>query len=75
MEVLAKQCGTSIAMIEQHYSHVTPKMYSKELSGVDLGIAKSKVRAKRASGGKQNEARLTELFKEWQASYKQRGCI
>ncbi|MGW7677957.1 tyrosine-type recombinase/integrase [Shewanella sp. S23-S33] len=77
MEVLAKQCGTSIAMIEQHYSHVTPKMYSKELSGVDLGKgkAKSKVRAKRASGGKQNEARLTELFKEWQASYKQRGCI
>ena len=75
MEVLAKQCGTSIAMIEQHYSHVTPKMYSKELSGVDLGTAKSKVRAKRASGGKQNEARLTELFKEWQASYKQRGCI
>lgn len=75
MEVLAKQCGTSIAMIEQHYSHVTPKMYSKELSGVDLGKAKSKVRAKRASGNKQNEARLTELFKEWQASYKQRGCI
>lgn len=75
MEVLAKQCGTSIAMIEQHYSHVTPKMYSKELSGVDLGKAKSKVRAKRASGSKQNEARLTELFKEWQASYKQRGCI
>lgn len=75
MEVLAKQCGTSIAMIEQHYSHVTPKMYSKELSGVDLGKAKSKVKAKSASGNKQNEARLTELFKEWQASYKQRGCI
>ncbi|MGL6010192.1 MAG: tyrosine-type recombinase/integrase [Shewanella oncorhynchi] len=75
MEVLAKQCGTSIAMIEQHYSHVTPKMYSKELSGVDLGKAKSKVKTKRTSGVKQNEARLTELFKEWQASYKQRGCI
>lgn len=75
MEVLAKQCGTSIAMIEQHYSHVTPKMYSKELSGVDLGKAKSKVKTKRTSGVKQNEARLTELFKEWQVSYKQRGCI
>jgi integrase len=75
MEVLAKQCGTSIAMIEQHYSHVTPKMYSKELSGVDLGKAKSKVKGKKTSGSKQNEARLSELFKEWQASYKQRGCI
>lgn len=75
MEVLAKQCGTSIAMIEQHYSHVTPKMYSKELSGVDLGKAKSKVKDKQTSGVKKNQARLTTLFKEWKASYKQRGCI
>ena len=75
MEVLAKQCGTSIAMIEQHYSHVTPKMYSKKVSGVELGKAKSKIKAKGASTSKQNNARLSELFKEWQASYKRRGCI
>ncbi|GGP67184.1 site-specific recombinase phage integrase family protein [Shewanella algicola] len=75
MEVLAKQCGTSIAMIEQHYSHVTPKMYSKELSGVDLGKEKPKVKDKKTSGSKQNEARLSALFKEWQANYKLRGCI
>jgi hypothetical protein len=62
-------------MIEQHYSHVTPKMYSKELSGVDLGKEITKAKAKKTSGIKQNNARLSELFKEWQVSYKRRGCI
>jgi len=75
MEVLAKQCGTSIAMIEQHYSHVVPKMYSKELSGVDLGKDKSQEKSKRRSGGKRYNAKLTEQFKEWQANYRQNGCI
>ena len=31
--VIAKQCGTSTAMIEAHYSHITPLMYAKELVG------------------------------------------
>ena len=31
--VIAKQCGTSTAMIEAHYSHITPLMYAKELAG------------------------------------------
>jgi integrase len=31
--VIAKQCGTSTAMIELHYSHITPLMYTKELVG------------------------------------------
>jgi integrase len=31
--VIAKQCGTSTAMIEQHYSHITPLMFAKELAG------------------------------------------
>ncbi|WP_181006140.1 tyrosine-type recombinase/integrase [Shewanella insulae] len=75
MEVLAKQCGTSIAMIEQHYSHMTPKMYSKELSGVDLGKSRPGLKPKRTLGSKQNQARLSKLFKDWQVSYKQRGCI
>lgn len=75
MEVLAKQCGTSIAMIEQHYSHVVPKMFRKELSGVDLGKEKSQEKSKRRSGGKQYQAKLTEQFKEWQANYRQNGCI
>lgn len=33
--VIAKQCGTSTAMIETHYSHITPLMYAKELVGTD----------------------------------------
>lgn len=33
--VIAKQCGTSTAMIELHYSHITPLMYAKELAGSD----------------------------------------
>jgi integrase len=33
--VIAKQCGTSTAMIEAHYSHVTPLMYAKELAGAE----------------------------------------
>lgn len=36
IEVLAKQCGTSIAMIEQHYSHVIPRMFSDQLSAVKI---------------------------------------
>ena len=33
VSVIAKQCGTSTAMIETHYSHITPLMYAKELAG------------------------------------------
>jgi integrase len=36
IDVLARQCGTSIQMIEQHYSHVVPKIFSNQLSGVDM---------------------------------------
>lgn len=35
VSVIAKQCGTSTAMIETHYSHITPLMYAKELAGGD----------------------------------------
>jgi integrase len=35
VNVIAKQCGTSAAMIEAHYSHITPLMYAKELAGVE----------------------------------------
>jgi integrase len=35
--VIAKQCGTSTTMIELHYSHITPLMYTKELIGNELG--------------------------------------
>lgn len=34
-EVIAKQCGTSAAMIHLHYDHITPVMHVKELVGHD----------------------------------------
>jgi len=35
--VIAKQCGTSTAMIELHYSHINSLMYTKELVGNESG--------------------------------------
>ena len=36
IDVLARQCGTSIEMIERHYSHVILRMFSQQISGVVL---------------------------------------
>ncbi|GAA6167831.1 hypothetical protein [Sessilibacter corallicola] len=35
-QVIATQCGTSIQILEQHYSHVMPEMFTAELTGIDL---------------------------------------
>lgn len=72
MEIIAKQCGTSVAMIEQHYSHVVPKMYTNELSGVDLDKAPKK---KRPLGNKKHIDKITEKMKAWEQEFKDRGCI
>lgn len=73
MEVLAKQCGTSVQMIEQHYSRVVPSMYAKELSGVDIGSGKSpEIREQRPKAKAKNEARLITLFKGWEGEIKVR---
>jgi len=37
IHLLAKQMGTSIAMIEAHYSHLVPRMRSSDLSGKERG--------------------------------------
>jgi len=73
LDVLAKQCGTSVAMLEQHYSHVVPTMFEEELSGVKLQRNK-KPYTKEIKSQKHIE-RLTELFKSWEANYRARGCI
>lgn len=73
MEVLAKQCGTSVAMIEKHYSHVIPKMFSKELSGVDLGEVTVKKSIRKSSDN--HLQILKEKYKEWETHYKKVGCI
>ena len=73
MEVLAKQCDTSIQMLEQHYSHIVPKMFTKELSGVDIGTAKTKKKDKPSN--KKSTEKIIKMLKEWKVEYKRRGCI
>lgn len=76
MDVLARQCGTSTAMIEQHYSHVVPSMFEEELSGVTFENKKEKKKSKRALAREMKTKEiLTQRFKEWEAEYKKRGCI
>jgi integrase len=33
LHLLARQMGTSIAMLEQHYSHLTPRLRADKLAG------------------------------------------
>ncbi len=73
IEVLAKQCGTSITMIEQHYSHVVPKMYANELSGVEF--TKEKKGKKNKGLSRKGFARVVEKIDAWEREYKKRGCI
>lgn len=75
MEILAKQCGTSVQMIEQHYSHVVPKMFTRELSGVEMRQSKPKKKTVSPTVLAKNNARLVKQFKEWGLEYKKRGCI
>ncbi|SQH78331.1 Phage integrase [Shewanella benthica] len=75
MEILAKQCGTSVQMIEQHYSHVVPKMFARELSGVEIRKSKPKKKAASPAALAKKKARLTKEFNEWKFEYKKRGCI
>ncbi|MFK5949944.1 MAG: hypothetical protein QM500_14365 [Methylococcales bacterium] len=73
MEVIAKQCGTSVAMIEQHYSHVVPKMFTNELSGVEL--KQDKLVNKSHKLPPKAIIKRTEKMKNWEIEYKKRGCI
>ncbi|MDO6447165.1 site-specific integrase [Colwellia sp. 1_MG-2023] len=71
LDILAKQCGTSVAMIEQHYSHVVPSMFEEELSGV-----KFKKQPKKEKPMTEKALEIIEnRFKSWEAEYKKRGCI
>lgn len=76
MDVIARQCGTSATMIEQHYSHVRPEMFADALSGVTFDEEEptpksKKTLARQAKSMERDEKR----FKEWAAEYKVRGCI
>lgn len=75
MEILAKQCGISVQMIEQHYSHVVPKMFIKELFGVELAKSRPKDKENSPVIIANHQKRLTEMFKKWECKYKKLGCI
>ncbi len=69
MEVLAKQCGTSIQMLEQHYSHMIPKMFTKEL----VLILVQSQREKRLN--LRIQQKIINMLKEWEVEYTRRGGI
>ncbi|WP_288389475.1 tyrosine-type recombinase/integrase [uncultured Alteromonas sp.] len=76
MDVIARQCGTSAAMIEQHYSHVKPEMFADALSGVTFDEDKPKTKSKKTLARQERSMERDEKrFKEWAAEYKKRGCI
>ena len=73
IDVLARQCGTSIEMIERHYSHVIPRMFSQQLSGVELPEKKD---IEKKWEQKESVAKLwKERYTKWETRYKQQGCI
>lgn len=74
IDVLSRQCGTSIQMIEQHYSHVVPKMYSNQLSGVDMPVEIKEIKDRFDVPDETKEI-FASKAKEWAANYRQRGCI
>ena len=74
IDVLARQCGTSIQMIEQHYSHVIPRMFSNQLSGVDMPVEAKEIKDRFDVPEKTKEI-FSKKDKEWAANYKRKGCI
>ncbi|GGO65325.1 tyrosine-type recombinase/integrase [Bowmanella pacifica] len=73
IDVIAKQCGTSIQMIEQHYNHVIPRMFSNQLSGVEFPEIKQI--QDRFNVPEKTKTSFTNLAKEWEANFRRRGCI
>lgn len=72
IDVIARQCGTGIQMIEQHYSHVIPRMFGRELSGVE--IETKKLVDKQFSEVTYDEL-LQNQIDRWAKNYKLRGFI
>lgn len=73
IDVLARQCGTSIEMIERHYSHVIPRMFSQQLSGIELP-KKEEIERKWTHADKVSKL-WEKRFIDWEMNYKNRGTI
>ena len=76
-QIIARQCGTSIQMLEQHYSHVMPEMFASDLSGLDFSEEDPiKILVHDTEEDKAELARDTaKWISEWNAEYKKRGCL
>lgn len=72
IDVIARQCGTGIQMIEQHYSHVVPKMFRGKLSGIETLTPNNSVEIFKEID--YSEKRLTEM-NIWVKNFKIRGFI
>ncbi|MGI5308218.1 tyrosine-type recombinase/integrase [Rheinheimera sp. WS51] len=73
IDVIARQCGTSIEMIERHYSHVIPRMFSQQLSGVNLP-QKQEIESRWEVREKLNKI-WAERYIKWEKNIARRGCI
>jgi hypothetical protein len=50
IHALAKQMGTSIGMIERHYSHLTPRMKKDMFTGTRYELSAEEFAAEKACG-------------------------
>lgn len=74
-QVLAIQCGTSLEMLEQFYSHVTPEMFTNELAGVAFSDPEKELQRLEPEHDQELIDMTIEFIDEWEAEFKSRGCI
>jgi hypothetical protein len=61
-------------MIEKHYSHVVPKMFSNHLSGMDMPVEAKEIKDRFDMPDKINEL-FAKKAKAWVDNYRKRRCI
>ena len=71
---LAKQCGTSIEMIDRTYSHLLPSMFRQEFSGVDYEQKNSDSLKIRKIKSKTKEKNCKDYI-QLEVKHKERGFI
>lgn len=76
-QAIARQCGTSLQMLEQHYNHIVPEMFAAELSGVDLSDPTQEIAIAIPDKeyDKKVAARMAKWLSKFEIEYKKRGCI
>jgi len=60
-------------MIEQHYSHVVPKMFSNQLSSMDMPVEAKEIKDRFDVPDKTKEL-YAKKAKAWANNYRRRGC-